>query len=142
MKSGSVSLELMARGKPAAVMYHLSQTTYAMAKLLVKCKRMSLPNLIADKQVLPEFLSHGKLNSKSALKSIEDVTAEMSRLLGDSDYRMSQRRNLNALAAQFAKPGASNTTARFIMSKLLQSDDGTLPLDGDNLSDADYRRVA
>ena len=142
MKSGSVSLELMARGKPAAVMYHLSQTTYAMAKLLVKCKRMSLPNLIADKQVLPEFLSHGKLDSKSALKAIVDVTEEMSRLLGDSEYRMEQRRNLMALAAQFAKPGASNTAARFIMSRLLKSDDGTLPLDGDSMGDASYRQVA
>ena len=142
MKSGSVSLEMMARGKPAAVMYHLSQTTYAMAKLLVKCKRMSLPNLIADQQVLPEFLSHGKLNSKSALRSIEDVTQEMSRLLGDSEYRMTQRRNLNALASQFAKPGASNAAARFIMAKLITSDEGTLPMDGDNMGQADYRRVA
>ena len=142
MKSGSVSLELMARGKPAAVMYHLSQTTYAMAKRLVKCKRMSLPNLIADRQVLPEFLSHGKLNSKSALKAIDDVTVEMSRLLGDSDYRLTQRRGLVDLASQYAKPGASNLAARFIMSKLIKSDDGTLPMDGDNMAHPEYRRVA
>ena len=142
MKSGSVSLELMARGKPAAVMYHLSQITYTMAKLLVKCKRMSLPNLIADKQVLPEFLSHGKLNSKSALKAIDDVTVEMSRLLGDSDYRLTQRRGLVDLASQYAKPGASNLAARFIMSKLIKSDDGTLPMDGDNMAHPEYRRVA
>jgi len=142
MKSGSVSLELMARGKPAAVMYHLSQTTYAMAKLLVKCKRMSLPNLIADRQVLPEFLSHGKLNSKSALRSIVDVTEEMSKLLGDNEYRVSQRRNLSELATQFAKPGASRAAATYIMSKLIKSDDGTLPIDGDNMGQPDYRRVA
>ncbi|MEQ1831356.1 MAG: hypothetical protein ABL921_35750 [Pirellula sp.] len=103
---------------------------------------MSLPNLIADQQVLPEFLSHGKLNSKSAMRSIEDVTKEMSRLLGDAEYRMTQRRNLNALANQFAKPGASNAAARFIMSKLIKSDDGTLPMDGDNMGQADFRRAA
>ena len=144
MKSGSVSLELMARGKPAAVMYHLSQSTYVMAKLLVKCKRMSLPNLIADKLVLPEFLSHGKLNSKSALQSVADVTEEMSRLLGDTQYRLSQRRNLSELASRFAKPGASNAAANYILSKLMQSDDGTLPMD-DSQSHAEqleYRRVA
>jgi len=103
---------------------------------------MSLPNLIADKQVLPEFLSHGKLNSKSALKAIDDVTVEMSRLLGDSDYRFTQRRGLVDLASQYAKPGASNLAARFIMSKLIKSDDGTLPMDGDNMAHPDYRRVA
>ena len=123
-------------------MYHLSQTTYAMAKLLVKCKRMSLPNLIADKQVLAEFLSHGKLNSKSALRSIEDVTEEMSRLLGDSEYRLTQRRNLNALASQFAKPGASKAAALFIMSKLTKSEDGTLPIDSDQIRPSEIRRAA
>ena len=142
MKSGSVSLEMMARGKPAAVMYHLSQTTYAMAKLLVKCKRMSLPNLISDKLVLPEFLSHGKLNSKSALRSISDVTEEMSRLLGDANYRLSQRRNLLELSNQFAKPGASNAAATYILSKLRNSEDGTLPMDDGHSQESDYRRVA
>lgn len=130
MKSGSVSLELMARGKPAAVMYHLSQTTYAMAKVFVKCKSMSLPNLMSDEQVMPEFLSHGKLNSRSALRSIEQVTEEMSRLLSDADYRAQQRRKLNTLAAQFAKPGASKTAARYILSTLANKDEGTLPIDG------------
>ena len=118
MKSGSVSLELMARGKPAAVMYHLSQFTFAMAKLLVRCKNMSLPNMMGEELVLPEFLSHGKLNSASAKKSISDVTAEMSKLISDSQYRQSQRNRLQALAARFAKPGASQAAAEFILSKL------------------------
>jgi len=130
MKSGSVSLELMARGKPAAVMYHLSQTTYWMAKLLVKCKSMSLPNLISKEPVLPEFLSHGSLTSKSALRAIEQVTSEMSKMLRDSEYRTQSRRKLLQLASQFAKPGASNLAARFIMSTLMKSDEGTLPIDG------------
>ena len=105
MKSGSVSLELMARGKPAAVMYHLSQFTFAMAKLLVRCKSMSLPNLMSEEQVLPEFLSHGKLNSKSALRSIEQATEEMSKLLSNSDYRTMRRRNLQALACNMQSQG-------------------------------------
>lgn len=142
MKSGSVSLEMMARGKPAAVMYHLSQTTYAIAKLLVKCKHMSLPNMIADKKVLPEFLSYGKLTSKSALRAIHDVTEEMSRLLGDCEYRLNQRRGLIELASRFAKPGASNAAARFIMTKLINSEDGTLPMECEKPLTPNYRRVA
>ena len=121
MKSGSVSLEMMARGKPAAVIYHLSNTTYAMSKVLVKCKRMSLPNLIAGELVLPEFLSHGKLDSKSALKSIVDVTEEMSRLIGSPEYRTTLQRNLLQLASQFAQPGASDAAASYIVSELDQA---------------------
>jgi len=129
MKSGSVSLELMARGKPAGVLYHLSDFTFWMAKLFVRCKSMSLPNMMSEETVTQEFLSHGKLNSASARKSIEQVTIEMSRLISDGNYRSGQRHKLQALASQFAKPGASNQAARFIMTTLLTPDEGTLPID-------------
>ena len=131
MKSGSVSLELMARGKPAAVLYHLSEFTFWMAKMLVRCKSMSLPNMMSEEVVFPEFLSHGALNSASARKSIEQVTIEMSKLISDGEYRANQRQKLQRLASQFAKPGASNQAARFIMTKLLTPDEGTLPMDED-----------
>lgn len=131
MKSGSVSLELMARGKPAAVLYHLSEFTFWMAKMLVRCKSMSLPNMMSEEVVFPEFLSHGALNSASARKSIEQVTLEMSKLISDNEYRASRRQKLQRLASQFAKPGASNQAARFIMTKLLTPDEGTMPMDED-----------
>lgn len=129
MKSGSVSLEMMARGKPAAVMYHLSRSTYTIAKILVRCKSMSIPNLMSDRPVFAEFLSHGKLNSSSASKSIEGVTREMTQLLNDHEYRLGRRRALLELSSQYAKPGASNAAARFLMSHLMDKDDGTLPME-------------
>ena len=56
---------------------------------------------------------------------------------------MMRRRNLQSLAQQFAKPGASNASARFIMSKLMKSDEGTLPIDVDVASgNAIYPRAA
>jgi lipid-A-disaccharide synthase len=130
MKSGSVSLEMMARCKPATVMYHLSHVTYAMAGLLVKCKSMSIPNLMSDEQVMPEFLSHGSLTSKSAKQCVEGVCEEMGRMISDASYRAEHRRRLADLAKQFAKPGASSLAARFIITKLLAGDEGTLPIDG------------
>lgn len=55
MVSGSVSLELLARRTPAVVMYRAGYVMGNLAKLLVTCKYMSLPNLIADKPLYPEF---------------------------------------------------------------------------------------
>jgi lipid-A-disaccharide synthase len=137
MKSGSVSLEMMARGKPAAVMYHLSKVTYAAARMLVRCKSMSIPNLMSEENVFVESLSYGKLNSRSATASIESVTLEMTRLLSDAEYRALQRRRLLELAQRFAKPGASNAAARLIMTKLMDGDDATLPID-DQACEATY----
>jgi|688.fasta_scaffold08978_11 lipid-A-disaccharide synthase len=118
MKSGSVSLEVMARGKPAAVMYHVSNTTYAIGKTLVKCPYMSLPNLIAQAPLMAEFLSHGSIQSRSAIKSVEAVTQEMVRLLGDPQYRKLQRQRLCELSRQVAKTGASDIAARTILREL------------------------
>ncbi|MBM3965286.1 MAG: lipid-A-disaccharide synthase [Planctomycetes bacterium] len=141
MKSGSVSLEVMARGKPAVVMYHVSQTTYALAKLLVHCKSISLPNLIADEILMPEFISHGSLRSKSATKSIEGATDEMSRLIHEPEYRSAKRDALRKLAAEVAKPGATDAAARWILSQLNDST-GTVSLPGARLAPASNGRSA
>ena len=55
MVSGSVSLELLARGKPAVVLYCGTVFTEIMVRLLVTCRFMSLPNLMVDRAIMPEF---------------------------------------------------------------------------------------
>jgi len=56
MVSGSVSLEVLARGKPAAVVYRPTALNYLYGKALVHIKYMALPNLMVDREMLPEFL--------------------------------------------------------------------------------------
>ncbi len=56
MVSGSVSLEVLARGKPAAVTYRPNLTNYVFGKAVVQIKYMSLTNLMVDREMLPEFL--------------------------------------------------------------------------------------
>ncbi|XZE43676.1 lipid-A-disaccharide synthase [Pirellulaceae bacterium SH467] len=133
MKSGSVSLEMMARGKPATVMYHVSTTTYCMAKALVRIPSISLPNLIAEEPLLPECISHGSLDSKSSKTSIQSVVEHMSKLLSDNSYRLNQRRKLMELSNQFARPGASYATAKFLLQELASTSHGTLPIDESDL---------
>ncbi|MBX3443339.1 MAG: lipid-A-disaccharide synthase [Planctomyces sp.] len=55
MVSGSVSLEVLARAKPAAVMYRGGLLMGSLAWFLVHCKYMSLPNLMLDREMMPEF---------------------------------------------------------------------------------------
>ncbi|XZE21936.1 lipid-A-disaccharide synthase [Pirellulaceae bacterium SH449] len=129
MKSGSVSLEVMARGKPAVVMYHLKRSTYYMAKALVKIDSMSLPNLIASEKLLPESLSYGSLDSASSKRSIANVVAEMCTLIGDTQARLDRRKRLLDLAAEFAQPGASYNTAKLMLQRMSGSSDVTLPID-------------
>ena len=54
--SGSATLEAAILDCPAVVIYKVSALSYAAARLLVKIDYISLPNLIAGKQVFPEFI--------------------------------------------------------------------------------------
>ena len=67
MVSGSVSLELMARQTPAAVVYRVGRFLYAFGKCVVKVDSMTLPNLMPEsadgdgngERVFPEIVSVG-----------------------------------------------------------------------------------
>jgi lipid-A-disaccharide synthase len=117
MKSGSVSLEIMARAKPAVVMYHVSHMTYYLAKLLVRCKSISLPNLIAGEMILPEHISHGSIRSTSAVASIQGITEDLSLLIANAAARQDQQQRLRQLANRVAALGANRNAAQFIASR-------------------------
>ena len=110
MKSGSVSLEMMARGTPAVVAYHASRSLYIMGRMLTNIRSMTLPNMIAGEVVMPEFLAVG-----STAKATEQVIAAMDRLVGDRDARDAQSQKLRALSARYAQPGASKKAAEAIL---------------------------
>ncbi|MBE9561598.1 MAG: lipid-A-disaccharide synthase, partial [Proteobacteria bacterium] len=56
MASGTASLEAMLLKRPMVVSYRLAWITYWLARLLVKVKYFSLPNLLAQEKLIPEFL--------------------------------------------------------------------------------------
>ncbi len=112
-KSGSVSLEMMARGTPAVVVYHASRLLYEIGKRLTNLTSMTLPNLIANKTIMPEFLAVG-----SNASTIEKTVAAMDRLIGDPAERARQTTELSELSRQFAVPGASRRAAQTILEHL------------------------
>jgi lipid-A-disaccharide synthase len=54
--SGSVTLEAAMLKTPTIVIYRISSLSYLVAKMLVKINFISLPNIIAEKAVFPEFI--------------------------------------------------------------------------------------
>ncbi len=113
MKSGSVSMEMMARATPCTVLYHCSRSTFAIARLLTRLKSMTLPNMIADATVMPEFLAIG-----NSTKAVDQATESMRKLIGDPSARAAQQTALHELAGKFAQPGASRRAADIILREL------------------------
>lgn len=54
--SGSVTLEAAILGTPTIVIYKISPISYLLAKILVDIQFISLPNIIAGKEIFPEFI--------------------------------------------------------------------------------------
>ncbi len=117
IKSGSVSMEMMARATPCTVLYHCSRSTFAIARLLTQLKSITLPNMIANETVIPEYLAVG-----SSMKAVDQATAALRKLIGDPAIRIAQQTALAELAKKFAQPGASQSAAEIIHREL-----GSLP---------------
>jgi lipid-A-disaccharide synthase len=113
MVSGSVSLELMARRTPAAVVYRVGRLLHTIARLMVRLDSITLPNLMGDRQVFPEMVSVG--NSEPA---IEFLTESIDAMLGDQFYFGKMLAQLDQLRDRYANPGASARAAHFLCESL------------------------
>lgn len=92
--SGTASLEVALLDIPQVVVYRTSSLSYAVAKLLVKVKYISLVNLIADRKIVTELIQGDYdpvdiateleylLNEDSTKKRISEGYSEIRDLLG------------------------------------------------------------
>ncbi len=58
MASGTATLEAAVEGKPAVVLYALSEVSWWLGRFLVKTRCISLPNIILGERVYPEYVQH------------------------------------------------------------------------------------
>ena len=117
MVSGSVSLEMLARRTPAVVVYRTTWPTYFIGKMLVNCKFMSLPNLIAGRPVMPEYLSVG-----SPAAATDSLVNDIDRWLSDPSSLDQARDELEQIRNRIYATGATRRTAEVIVDRLLKSD--------------------
>ncbi len=104
--SGSVGLELMVEALPTVVLYKIRRFDLWVARRFIKAKYISLVNLLADAEVMPEYLTP------------VDVSGELAtwaaRWLDDPEERRKASAALADLRDQVAAPGASGRAAERI----------------------------
>lgn len=113
MVSGSVSLELMARRTPAAVIYRVGRFLHQFGKRVVGLDSMTLPNLMGPRKLFPEMVSSG-----APEPAIEFLTNSLDAMLGDKFYFQQLSTELDQLRLQYAMPGATERAAAWISDRL------------------------
>jgi lipid-A-disaccharide synthase len=106
MVSGSVSMEVLARRKPAVVLYCVHWTFELFGHFLIKCKYMALPNLMANRQILPEFPF--SIFSKN---SVDGMTNILSRWIAKPEELKLVQTEIEALCEEVAFSGATARAA-------------------------------
>jgi lipid-A-disaccharide synthase len=107
--SGTVTLEAALIGTPMVCFYQLSPLSYALASWLVRVPFISLPNLIAGRQIVPELIQRDA--------TPERLAAETRRVLGVDGVR--QREAFSGLYEKLvAKGHASERVADMLEAYL------------------------
>ncbi|MDR1535027.1 MAG: lipid-A-disaccharide synthase [Planctomycetota bacterium] len=105
-KSGTTTLEAALLGKPMAVCFAGHPVSYNIAKSFVKLPHVSLPNILAGREIVREFIQ--------AAATPGDLAAEIGRILTDGRYRRRMRSNLNRLREKLGDRPAARLAARKI----------------------------
>jgi lipid-A-disaccharide synthase len=110
--SGSVGLELMFEALPSVVIYKVNRFDLWVARPFIKSRYISLVNLLADREVFPEYLTPADVSDRLADWAFQ--------WLEDPAARNRSVETLKSLRERVARPGASDRAAERIASWLNQ----------------------
>lgn len=105
--SGTATLETTLFNVPQVVVYRASWISYQIAKRLIRVPYISLPNLIADHQVVRELI-------QDDFSSI-NLREELNRLLSDLAYRKEILEGYSLIRSKIGEASASHQTAQLIL---------------------------
>ena len=108
--SGTATMECAFFGCPMIIVYKVNWLTYLIGRLLVKVDWLGMPNVIAGRRIVTEFIQHEACPCR--------VAAEAKSLLGDAGKREAMQRELASVIATLGGPGASERAARLIFESL------------------------
>ncbi|MBI4722284.1 MAG: lipid-A-disaccharide synthase [Candidatus Stahlbacteria bacterium] len=105
--SGTATLEACLLEVPSIIIYCVSLISYIVSRLLVKVKWIGLPNLIANKEIMPEFIQFNATPSK--------IIVAIQEILKDRENRIIALREVKT---KLGLPGAVKRVAQILYEEL------------------------
>lgn len=105
--SGTTTLEVALHERPMIVMYNASRLLYhAIGRWIVNTPHLSLPNILAGRTIVPEFMPY--------YRSAAPIAEHAIRLLQDTDARAAIAEALARAVRPIRIPGAAGRTAALL----------------------------
>ena len=105
--SGTATLETACLETPFVVVYKTSWTTYLIGRLFVQIKNIGLVNIVAGKQIVPEYIQH-RATAANLARAVRT-------LLNDKDAVQTMKTELANIKAKLGEHGASQKVAERIL---------------------------
>jgi lipid-A-disaccharide synthase len=108
--SGTATLEAAYFRLPFVLVYKVSWPTYFAARLVIRTKHLGMPNVLAGREIVPEFLQH-EARPKA-------IAAAVLRLTNESAAREEMISEFDGVVARLGESGASDKAARAIFAEI------------------------
>lgn len=108
--SGTATLETALLERPMVIVYRMASVTYALARLIVRVPFIGMPNLIAERQVVPELVQ-----SDVTPERIANVARQ---LLDDPQAYSLTQEGLREVRRRLGSGGAATRAAQLIIAML------------------------
>ena len=108
--SGTATLEAALSALPFVLIYRVAWLTYLAARLVVKVKYLGMPNVLANREIVPEFIQH-KAQPRA-------IAAAVRRLLADKTERARMLADFANVAQKLGRGEASANAAEAIVTEL------------------------
>ena len=109
-KSGTSTLEAALFGTPMIIVYSSSFVSFLLVRLLVQVKYAGLPNLVAEKEIAPEFIQSDFEPSKVAEAALD--------FLKNPDKLQKARDDMQEVRKKLGEKGAVSRAAKIITQRL------------------------
>ena len=108
--SGTAALEAAYFRLPFVLVYKVSWPTYFAARLVIRTRYLGMPNVLADREIVPEFLQH-EARPKA-------ISHSVLRLMDDPAAREKMISEFGAIIEKLGETGASAKAAHAILAEL------------------------
>ena len=108
--SGTATLEAALSQLPFVLIYRVAWLTYLAARLVVKIRYLGMPNVLADREIVPEFIQH-KAQPRA-------IAAAVARLLTNKSERARMLADFAGVAQMLGRGEAGENAADAMITEL------------------------